>query len=144
MASFRLATPTVSAAFLLALSAFASGCDEEDDDPSHYYSCAAPALDDRPATWPYISAAILQPSCATVGCHSELTATAGIQLHSAVAGYTALVSSGVVVPGRPHESRLMHLLRGETARTRMPPDSPLPTTDADLIRRWICAGAEAE
>ena len=30
------------------------------------------STDDRPATWSYVSTAILQPNCATANCHSAL------------------------------------------------------------------------
>lgn len=103
--------------------------------------------DDRPARWSYISAAIIQPNCATAGCHSSYAATGGIQLHTPSAGYTMLVGSGddpqaanFVVPGRPDASKLMYLLRGEEI-WRMPPDGPLPQADIDLIERWILEGA---
>jgi Planctomycete cytochrome C len=104
--------------------------------------------DDRPATWSYISTAIVQPNCATAGCHSALAATGGVQLHTRVAGYTTLVGSNAdpearnfVVPGQPDQSKLMYLLRGEEI-WRMPPDGQLPQADLDLIERWILEGAK--
>ena len=111
-------------------------------------ACAACAgEDDRPARWSYISTTIIQPNCATAGCHSALSATGGVQLHSREAGYVALVGSpddpeqrNLVVPGQPDQSKLMYLLRGEEI-WRMPPDGQLPQADIDLIERWILDGA---
>jgi hypothetical protein len=110
-------------------------------------------VDDRPASWSYIHAAIIAPSCATSNCHSSLAATAGIQLHTPEAGYlfmTGRVCGGeelpgeaprnFVTPGSPEYSPLMYLLRGEERRI-MPPDTPLPEVDIELIERWILEGA---
>ena len=104
--------------------------------------------DDRPARWSYISTAIIQPNCATAGCHSALSATGGVQLYSRAAGYVTLVGSpadatqrNFVVPGQPDQSKLMYLLRGQEI-WRMPPDGQLPQADIDLIEQWILDGAK--
>ena len=39
---------------------------------------ACGSTDDRPARWSFISSAIVEPGCATVNCHSSVSAT---QLH---------------------------------------------------------------
>jgi len=104
--------------------------------------------DDRPANWSYISAAIIQPNCATANCHSALSARSGVQLDTIAAGFKALVQPSrpgffvapFVVPGDSANSALHHLLRGEGTR-RMPPDTVLPNDDLTLIDRWIDAGA---
>ena len=44
------------------------------------------------------------------------------------------------IPGAPAQSSLMDWL-GTSAPLRMPPDSPLPPDDIQLIERWISAGA---
>jgi hypothetical protein len=97
-------------------------------------------VDDRPAQWSYISAAIIQPSCTTAGCHSHLTSAGGIQLDTPEAGYTFLVGGGFVIPEQPDQSKLLRLLRGDEVWT-MPPDTPLPEADIRLIERWIEEGA---
>jgi hypothetical protein len=115
--------------------------------------------DTRPATWVYISSAIVAPSCATARCHSLGSAAKGLQLDTVEGGYFLLVGSPPpqnhipplppstpptgshhVVPGRPEASLLMRRLRGEGAR-RMPPDEPLPDEDIALVERWIREGA---
>lgn len=106
--------------------------------------------DDRPANWSYISAAIIQPNCATANCHSALSARSGVQLDTIAEGYKALVKPGMaktgqtlqpfVVPGDSASSALHFLLRGEGTR-RMPPDTVLPNDDMTLIDRWIEGGA---
>jgi hypothetical protein len=110
-------------------------------------ACAAD--DPRPATWSFLATEILQPACATAGCHSRLSATAGIVLQTPEDGYRTLVLEppdgygAFVVPLAPEASELVHLLRGDDI-VRMPPDGPLPEADVELVEAWITAGAEAD
>ncbi len=99
--------------------------------------------DDRPASWPFISATITEPSCATVNCHSEVAKRAGVDMHDRASGFNAMVMQGFVDPTAPDNSPVLFLMRAEGAR-RMPPDSPLPEADIVLIRNWIAAGAKNE
>jgi hypothetical protein len=121
--------PILSIIVSIMLGTLAFGCGSEEDD--------------RPAEWSYISPAIIQPSCATASCHSKHTAAAGLQLHDAKSGWSALVNGGFVIPGQPESSKLVYMLRGEEVYT-MPPDGALPDVDIELIERWILAGAEQE
>jgi hypothetical protein len=124
---FLLAPPLLLATCLAALAAGAAGCGD--------------SVDDRPAKWSFISATILQPTCATVGCHSELAQKAGVDLHDASIGYKILTDRQFVRPGAPQDSAVIHLMRAQGA-IRMPPDFPLNETDIALIERWIAAGAK--
>jgi len=110
------------------------------------------ANDDRPADWSYISAAIIQPNCATANCHSALSARSGVDLSTAKLGWTALVkpapsgkpgeyNNPFLTPGDSAHSSLHFLLRGQGTR-RMPPDSVLPVDDLKLIDKWIDEGAK--
>ncbi len=104
------------------------------------------AAEDRPATWSFVSTAIVEPACGTAGCHSQWSQVAGIVLDSREAGYHALTMppdtyGPFIVAGDPAHSQLMFLLRGDEIRI-MPPDAPLPTADIDLIAAWIQAGAK--
>jgi hypothetical protein len=103
------------------------------------------STDDRPAQWSFISATITEPSCATVNCHSAITAQGHVDLSSREIGYETLVknSGGMsyyVYPGYPQYSSLITLLEA-VGTTRMPPDNPLPTADIALIEKWISDGA---
>ena len=54
-----------------------------------------------------------------------------------------------VTPGSSDYSQLMYQLRGETAdgqpyRDVMPPDTPLPDVEIELIARWIDEGAACD
>jgi hypothetical protein len=116
-------------------------------------------IDDRPAKWSYLHTAIIAPSCATAGCHSALTAAAGVNLADRQGAYTILtgrICGGVrlpqeppgnyVVPGSAEFSQLMYQLEGQSADGRpfrdvMPPDLPLPDVEVALVARWIDAGA---
>lgn len=95
--------------------------------------------DERPASWSYIHAAIIAPSCATSSCHSARTETAGVALDDPDTAYDVLLGQQFVTPGDP-ASTLMSLLEGDERR-RMPPDAPLPAADIELVRTWIEAGA---
>lgn len=116
--------------------------------------CAAP--EDRPASWRYLHAAIVEPACATAGCHSALAAQGGLDL-SRPAEARAILTGAVcdaspdgdapgnwVFPGEPARSRLLHLLRATDANLRMPPDAPLADEEIALFERWILEGAPCE
>ena len=102
--------------------------------------CGGPA-DTRPAEWSYISAVIIQPSCATANCHSQLAQRSGVTLDSTFDGYDQLVNRHFVIPEKPESSALVGLLRGQGSR-RMPPNFPLPDLDIQLIETWIEHGAK--
>lgn len=97
--------------------------------------------DDRPAKWSFISAAIMEPSCATASCHSDVAQKAGVNLYDRDAGYKSLVDRHFVYANEPDMSEVLFLLRAQGAR-RMPPDFPLPEVDIQLISNWIAAGAK--
>ena len=97
------------------------------------------AADPRPASWGYIHAAIVAPSCATIGCHSDVSKQGNLSLERAEEARTFLIGARHVVPGDA-ASPLMFQLEG-IERLRMPPDAPLPAPDVELIRRWIVEGA---
>jgi hypothetical protein len=115
--------------------------------------------DDRPPTFTYVYTTILQPSCATIGCHNRYAQTYGFRfdtLHGTYAYLTGVVcnedepdppgepAGNFVRPGDPERSKLMHLLRAEDVPRRMPPDRALPDVDIDLIERWILEGARCD
>lgn len=100
-------------------------------------ACIEP--DDRPATWSYVHAAIVAPSCATPTCHGDLGERAGLRLQDPAAAHAALQDGRYVIAG-DLTSPLLYLLEGDE-RLRMPPDAPLPAVDIELIRTWIAEGA---
>ena len=115
--------------------------------------------DTRPASWSYISAAIIQPNCATSSCHSEGAAVAGLDLSTAAKGYDDLMKQklppvtvmgtrmargnprALVIPYNPEQSRTVNMMRAYGA-ARMPPDRPLAEADIRLVEEWILAGAQ--
>lgn len=124
-------TPSVSArvsTVLFVLAGLVAGCGE--------------ANETRPAKWSYISAAIIQPSCATANCHSDLSQRSGVELNDMRVGWAQLRYRHFIKvdPPDPANSALIGLLNGEGTR-RMPPDFALPTADINLISAWISAGA---
>jgi hypothetical protein len=119
-------------------------------------ACACLEPEPRPTRWGFIHATIIQPACATAGCHSVLTAAAGVTLASREGAYTMLTGRicgeppSTVMPPRhfvtpyaPETSQLYYLLRGERVDL-MPPDNPLPDADIELVARWIEDGAACD
>jgi|SRR5579872_7029192 len=123
--SFRNAITAVSLGAVVC--AFVAGCG---------------GADDRPAQWSFISAAIIEPSCATASCHSSVAQKAGVDLSTREIGYKSLTSRNFVLAGNPDPtmSELMYLLEAKDAK-RMPPDFALPADDIELISKWIAAKA---
>jgi hypothetical protein len=117
---------------------------------SRVVACAAAAAsvalagcgsaDDRPPTWSYIYPAIVEPSCATASCHSDIVRRSGVDLGSINVAYDQLTTRHFVIKNVPGDSEVVHLMRAEGAR-RMPPDFALPEVDIQLIEAWIMAGA---
>src|SRR4051812_7484176 len=99
--------------------------------------------DSRPDKWSFISTVIIQPSCATANCHSQLAQRSGVTLDTVADGYQQLMQRHFVMPGNPDGSALMALLRGQGSR-RMPPDFPLPEVDIALIGAWIADRPKSE
>jgi hypothetical protein len=100
-------------------------------------------VDDRPAKWSFISATIMEPTCATASCHSEIVQRAGVDLHDRDIGYRILTQRNFVRPGNADASTVITLMEGKGS-IRMPPDFALPTADVELVKRWIAAGATNE
>ena len=118
--------------------------------------------DEPPARWRYLHTAIIQPGCATAGCHSALTAIAGLNLATSEGAYTILTGHICGEPVRPQDpprnyvtpfsadySQLMYQLRGQDSAGRsyrdvMPPDTALPEAEIRLVGRWIDDGAACD
>jgi hypothetical protein len=64
-------------------------------------AAACDSVDDRPATWSYLSPAIFQPNCASTSCHGPAASVSGLDFSTPDRGYaslTALWSWVVVAP----------------------------------------------
>jgi hypothetical protein len=104
----------------------------------------APTLDD-------IQADVFTPTCATGGCHDDVTRAGTLRLTTAEDSYDELVdvvstcaSRIRVVPGDPDASYLLHKLGDGPAPcgTVMPINAPaLSAAELQDIRDWIAAGA---
>jgi len=107
--------------------------------------------ENRPARWSFIAPAIIEPSCATVSCHSAVAQRAGVVLDSRETAYHTLTTRHFVVTCGADAaaacsdtavatSEIVVLMRGQGSR-RMPPDFALPEADIRLIEKWISNGA---
>lgn len=107
-------------------------------------ACAACSQtdNDRPATLPYITEAILQPNCAQDVCHSSYTRTKGYAFDTVAAARQSLRIPGLVKPTEPESSLLYTVLIRQVKR--MPYDAPLPDKDIELIRWWIAGTAQTD
>lgn len=117
--------------------------------------CVDPA--ERATPWPYLHAAVIEPNCATAGCHAKMTSQGGLDLSTPEAAHAMLTGrvcaenpppglppGNFVIPFEPERSRLMHLLRGDDANQRMPPDAALPDGEIALVEQWILEGARCD
>jgi hypothetical protein len=106
------------------------------------------ATDDRPVQWSYVYPAIIEPSCATASCHSDIVRRSGVNLGDQDTAYSQLLTRHFVIQNADPakavtDSELIYLLNAQGAR-RMPPDFALPKDDIDLITKWIAAGAKQD
>ncbi|MBI1840598.1 MAG: DUF1549 domain-containing protein [Verrucomicrobia bacterium] len=85
---------------------------------------------------------LLQEQC--YKCHSAEKSKGGLRLDlkkSALLGGDS--GAPAIAPGSPEKSRMIELIRGTTDGEFMPPKGPrLTARQADLLTRWIRAGAE--
>jgi hypothetical protein len=82
-------------------------------------------------------APLLQRKC--LSCHNSEDRKGDFSLQTSA----ELAASGMVQPGAPDDSQLLHeVLPHDGQPPAMPQDGqPLSTTETDLLRRWIAAGA---
>jgi hypothetical protein len=100
--------------------------------------------DNRPQTADYIIEAILVPQCGRAACHSSAARSHDLAFDNIPDSLDALNSTGrkgqpLVVRNDPMGSRLVQVLTSSNGV--MPPDTPLPQADIDLISEWIANGA---
>ncbi|MBI2083060.1 MAG: hypothetical protein HYT76_05780 [Deltaproteobacteria bacterium] len=127
----------------------ACGGDEAEDDLTPTDPGTAGGGSTLSATLSSIQTNIFTPTCATSGCHSDGSASAGLILtdgnsFSNLVNVTSTEDSSQlrVKPGEPDNSYLVKKIEGN-AGTRMPRgSSPLSSSETQAIRDWISNGAE--
>ena len=113
--------------------------------------------DDRPATFEFITEAILKPSCGTAECHSALKAVkqdvfdsvAGARTTFKVTHTDLVVTCEQLMPAQPSPcndsvaaSYLYTVITSQDIEgDRMPLDQALSNKDIELIGTWISEGA---
>jgi hypothetical protein len=86
--------------------------------------------DDRPATFEFVTLAVLTPSCGQVQCHSTSTNLRGYAFDTLDASRQTMK--------RLSGGRLLDVMT--TSRGRMPPDAPMAEEDIALVKEWVDAG----
>jgi hypothetical protein len=92
---------------------------------------------------------IMKPSCATAGCHNEMSAAGELKMRDACSTYQALLQAGPcgkprVKPGDAMSFLLNKIGGGKVeCGSAMPPTGPLPVSSVMAIRAWVSAGASA-
>lgn len=75
-----------------------------------------------------------------VACHGETNPKAGASLTS----YDKVMAAGIVKPGDPEGSLVIHALKGTNGAKQMPfKQAPLSAADIQTISDWIKNGAKA-
>jgi hypothetical protein len=113
--------------------------------------------DDRPATFEFITQAILKPSCGNAECHSAMKAVKqdvfdsveGARKTFTVTHTDLVVTCEQLVPPQPSpcdaavvKSYLYTVIQDKDIEgDRMPLDQALSNKDQELIERWISEGA---
>lgn len=138
----------------IALGLGVGGCAGAADKPTGDSGDTDTDTDTTPAapTLTAISADVLQPTCALVGCHAAGSQqTSGLELiagseHDALVGVPSptVPTSMFVVAGDPDASYLVNKLEDAVGITGTPMPPPFGGLDPDKIaqiRDWIAAGA---
>lgn len=81
---------------------------------------------------------LLESSCAVVGCHVGLNPPKNVNLGS----YNKIIETADVKAGEPENSKLYEVLVEDSPSKVMPPGSPLPASQIEIIRKWIEQGAK--
>ncbi len=100
-------------------------------------------------TFSEVQANVFTPTCATSGCHSGGSPSAGLNLEAAnsyamIVGVASSQDSGLqlVNPNNPNQSYLIQKMEGTAASGQvMPPSGSIEQADIDVIRQWITDGA---
>lgn len=108
------------------------------------------ACAETPLGWHAVYETSIAPNCATSACHSQLSRTAGIDLHSEDVAFETLTgrpcaldsepAGGLVNVALPEESYLLVLLR-RPGSLGMPPNRHLGDAEIEDIQQWIARGA---
>lgn len=81
---------------------------------------------------------LLESACAIVGCHTGNNPPQKVNLSS----YSLVIQTANVEAGNPDESKLYQVMAEDSPSKVMPPGSPLPSAQIELVKRWIEEGAK--
>jgi hypothetical protein len=107
------------------------------------------AMQPEPTDFEPIFEEIVEPNCATAGCHDGTTRAGSLVMSDECGAFDGLLGAGPceqarVVPGDP-TSFLLEKLQSATPScgSRMPLLAPLPQADIDRIADWVEQGARS-
>lgn len=74
-------------------------------------------------------------------CHGEAKQQGDVRLDLRAAILGEAEGEGLVVPGKPEESRLLQVLKFDPYDTQMPPAGKLPEAEIAVLTAWVTQGA---
>lgn len=74
-------------------------------------------------------------------CHGQKVSQGGLRLHDPSGIRRGGEKGPVVVPGKPHESRLLEAVSYANPRLRMPPTGKLSAAEIEVLTTWVARGA---
>ncbi len=74
-------------------------------------------------------------------CHSGDESNGGLRLDTREAVLRGGDSGVAIVPGDPHNSRLIEAVRYKNPEFQMPPENPLSPTEIAILEKWVLIGA---
>ena len=73
-----------------------------------------------------------------IDCHNSIDRKGSLDLSNYAAAIAGGDSGAVIQPGKPEDSLLWQRIEA----AEMPPEHPLSSTEADVLRNWIASGAQ--
>ena len=90
-------------------------------------------VNSQEVSYQQIHTTIIAPKC--LSCHSDTDPQGNVSYSSYAA---TMASLGSVVPYTPYQSKFYQ----QCINRKMPPDTPLPNNELQMIYNWIALGAK--
>ena len=101
----------------------------------------AVGVEDPPPDFEHAIAPLLVKRC--LECHNQTQAAGGLILENRESALAGGDTGAAITPGAPDDSNLLsRVVDGQMPPEKQGKSQPLPPAEAELLRRWIAAGAE--